>query len=229
MISYKRLPGSKGLDGWFDAIDFNTYWNAMKGKVAEIYATGLRISTYQQRIAIAQQKAWKAGNLNAGGALDLELQKVDDDLQKWWKVKTALDTWLPKFMQIERQQADEAKTSGVGVIPALILGVTGIAALAYIVNTGLALVQDYQFKMQLTQDVIDKKISTGQMTDILSVPKKEDILEKTLDKVGLGIGVGIPTALLVGGGLYLLFTTGILNKVIGSVFGGSSSTQASGG
>ena len=89
--------------------------------------------------------------------------------------------------------------------------------------------QDYQFKMQLTQDVIDKKISTGQMTDILSVPKKEDILEKTLDKVGLGIGVGIPTALLVGGGLYLLFTTGILNKVIGSMFSGSSSSQSSGG
>jgi len=229
MISYKRLPGSKTLDGWFDALDFNTYWNAMKGKVAEIYATGLRISTYQQRIAIAQQKAWKAGNLNAGGALDLELQKIDDDLQKWWKVKTALDTWLPKFIQIEQQQAEEAKTSGVGLIPALILGATGIAALAYIVNTGLALVQDYQFKMQLTQDVIDKKISTGQMTDILSVPKKEDILEKTLDKVGLGIGVGIPTALLVGGGLYLLFTTGILNKVIGSMFSGSSSSQSSGG
>jgi hypothetical protein len=82
--------------------------------------------------------------------------------------------------------------------------------------------------MQLTQAVIDQKISSGQMTDIISVPKSEGVFEKTLEKVGAGLGFGIPTALLIGGGLYILFATGGLRTVLG-MFGSSSPSQSSGG
>ena len=92
--------------------------------------------------------------------------------------------------------------------------------------------QDYAFKSQLTQAVIDQKISTGQMTDILSVPRDEGILAKVVENVGLGVGIGIPTVLLVGGGLYIAFQTGMLKGVINSVsniLGGSSSSSQSNG
>jgi hypothetical protein len=72
--------------------------------------------------------------------------------------------------------------------------------------------------------VIDQKLSTGQMADLLSIPKSEGIFEKTIGKVGAGLGFGIPTALLVGGGLYLLFSTGMLNKMVSWIPGGSSSS-----
>ena len=42
--------------------------------------------------------------------------------------------------------------------------------------------------------------------------------------MGAGLGFGIPTALLVGGGLYLLFSTGMLNKMVSWIPGGSSSS-----
>jgi hypothetical protein len=105
-----------------------------------------------------------------------------------------------------------------------------LTALAYVVNTGMALVQDYAYKSQLTQAVIDQKISTGQMVDILSVPKSEGVFESVVGKVGTGLGFGIPAALLIGGGAYLLFTTGMLNNILKTVgLSGSSSSQSSGG
>jgi hypothetical protein len=141
------------------------------------------------------------------------LKKIADDMQKWSRVKGYLDTWVPTFMNIEKQQNAE---KGLGIIPALILGVTGIFALSYIVNTGMALLQDYEYKSQLTQAVIDQKLSTGQMTDILSVPRSEGVVEKVISTVGVVAGVGIPTVLLIGGGLYLLFATGMLRSILGS-------------
>jgi hypothetical protein len=82
----------------------------------------------------------------------------------------------------------------------------------------------------LTQDVIDGKINTGQMRDILSIPRDEGILEKVVGSVGVGAAIGIPTVLLVGGGLYLALQMGLLKGILGSVFGSSStSSQSSGG
>jgi len=234
MISYKRLPGRaspQGLNGFdfgYGWSWFSQYWNVVKRNIKELYDTGPKITQYWSRISNAQQILVARGDQVHASQLDDEMKKIADDLQKWSKVKEYMDIWLPTFAKAEAENVQPAGQQ-LGAVLLAVLGVAGMYALAYIVNNGMALKQEYAFKAQLTADVIAGKLTTGQMTDILSVPKKEDILEKTLDKVGLGIGVGIPTALLVGGGLYLLFTTGILNKVIGSVFGGSSSTQASGG
>ena len=225
MYSYKKLSGSQSMDGLMDVIDFSSYWNAFKNRIKDLYDTGPKITAYWARISYAQQKLVARGDTVRAAMLDDELKKIADDMQKWSTVKGYLDTWVPTFANIEKQQNAE---KGLGIIPALILGVSGIFALAYIVNTGMALLQDYEFKSQLTQAVIDQKISTGQMTDIISAPRDEGTIEKIVGKVGLGVGVGIPTALLVVGGVYLLMTTGVLNKVIGSIFGGSTSSQSNG-
>jgi len=220
MYSYRKLPASNSLEGIFDFgygwSWFSSYWNSLKGKIAELQGLGLKISTYQQRIAVAQQTLLKRGDTRGAAALGDELLKIQDDLDKWWKVKQKLDTWVPTFMKAE-QESGQPTGQGLGALPILVLGVAGIAALSYIVNTGLALLQDYAFKSQLTQAVIDKKLASGEMRDIISVPKEEGIFEKTIEKVGVGLGFGIPTALLVGGGIYLLLMTGTLNTILKSV------------
>jgi hypothetical protein len=235
MISYQRLPGrasQQALSGIFDFgygwSWFSSYWNSLKGKIQELYGLGFKISTYQQRIAVAQQTLLKRGDTTHAAALGNELLKIQDDLDKWWEVKGYLDTWVPAFIKAE-QESGQPTGQGLGALPLLILGVAGIAALSYCVNTGLALLQDYQFKSQLTQAVIDKKLASGEMRDIISVPKEEGIFEKTIEKVGGGLGFGIPTALIVGGGIYLLFSTGVLNKMVSWIPSGSSSSQSSGG
>jgi hypothetical protein len=225
MYSYRKLPASNQLDGIMDMFNMRSYWNALKGKIAEIQGLGLKISTYQQRIAVAQQTLLKRGNTSGAAALGDELLKIQDDLDKWWKVKGYIDSYLPQWVKLD-EGAVTSPTSGVGMVPFVLAGMA-LVALAYCVNVGMALLQDYQFKSQLTQAVIDQKLSTGQMADILSIPKSEGVFEKVIGTVGVGVGIGIPTVLLVGGGLYLLFATGILRSILGS-FGGGSSSQSSG-
>lgn len=235
MISHKRLPGRmtqetlNGVTDWFGMPSWvESYWKSIKGRINDIIATGPKISAYQQRIAVAQQTLLKRGDTAGAAALDDELTKINDDLQKWWKVKGYIDSYLPEWVKLDQNTA----VSGLGFVP-VVLGVFAIGALAYCVNVGMALVQDYEFKSQLTQAVIDQKLSTGQMRDIISVPKEEGVFDKVVSTVGLGVGIGIPTVLLVGGGLYLLFTTGMLRGIIGTVqgmlSGGSSSSSPSSG
>lgn len=223
MYSYRKLPASNSLDGVMDMFSMRSYWNALKGKIAEIQQLGFKISTYQQRIAVAQQTLLKRGDVQRAGFLDDELRKIQDDLDKWWKVKGYIDTYLSQWVKLDEGAAG-GPTSGVGVVPFVLAGMA-LVALAYCVNVGMALLQDYAYKSQLTQAVIDQKLSSGQMKDILSVPKEEGVFEKVVGTVGVGIGIGVPTVLLVGGGLYLLFVTGMLKGILGSFGGGS--TQSS--
>ncbi len=233
MYSYRRLPGSADMQdglGGLDIFGMRSYWNTLKTKIGDLQGLGARISQHWQKISVAQQTLLRHGKTREANMMGDELLKIADDMQKWSKVKQYIDTYLPEWMKLD-EGATPQPGSGVGAIP-FILGGFALVALAYCVNTGLALLQDYAYKSQLTQAVIDQKISSGQMAEILSVPRNEGVLEKVISNVGLGVGVGIPSTLLVGGGLYLLYTTGVLNGIIKTVSsflgsGSSSSSQSS--
>ena len=235
MISYKRLPGGinqrqelSGISDWFGMPSWvKSYWQVVKSNVANIRATGPKISQYFQRISLARQKLIARGDQFHADALNDELKKVADDMQKWSRVNGYLDTYLAQWTGLDDPRTN-VTPSGVGFVP-LVLGAVAITALAYVVNVGMALYQDYQFKSQLTQAVIDQKITSGQMKDIISVPREEGILEKVVSNVGLGVGIGVPSILIVGGGLYLLFTTGMLNTILRTVGLRGDNTQSSGG
>ena len=215
-----RISKSGQLDGIMDMFNVKSYWASLRGGIGELQALGPKISTYQQRIAVAQQKLFARGTADGdryAHALDDELRKIDDDLQKWWKVKGYIDTYLPQWMGLDNNAVANGPTSGVGIVPVVLAGMA-LVALAYCVNTGLALLQDYAYKSQLTQAVIDQKLSTGQMTDILSIPRTTGgVFESVIEKVGIGAGIGIPTALIVGGALYMAFSTGLLNKLVNTL------------
>lgn len=239
MISYQRLPGRanqqalNGITDWFGMPSFvNQYWQVVKANVRNIRETGPKITQYWSRISNAQQKLVARGDMVHAAQLDDEMKKIADDMQKWSTVNGYMETYLPQWMGLDQNVAmvtsPTSAVSGVGFVP-LILGAVSIAALAYVVNVGMALVQDYQFKSKLTQAVIDQKISTGQMTDILSVPKSEGIFEKVVSTVGVSAAFGIPTALVIGVGAYLLLGTSTLSMVLKAVGLGGQSSQSSGG
>ena len=236
MISYKRLPASgqegtvEGVSGILDDIKnaitgggwfsmptwVKSYWTTIKNKIAALQALGPQISSYQQRIAVAQHNLFARGTEEGNRyahALDDELAKINDDLMKWWKVKGYIDKYLPQWMELD--QNISAEKQGLGFVP-IVLGAAAIAALAYVVTTGMALYQDYQFKVGLTQDIIEQKLTSGQAKDILSVPGSEGIIEKVVGKVGAGLGFGVPIALVVGVGGYLLYTTVLKDMLFGT-------------
>lgn len=222
MISYQRLPGSS-LAG-LDMFNFSSYWNAIKNKIADLQALGPVISVHQQKLGVARYNLIQRGLPHLAELLDDEIKKVQDDLDKWWRVKGYIDKYLPEWAKAD--QPSGGVVNNLSVLP-VVLGVASIAALAYCVNVGMALLQDYALKRSLTTDVIEKKITSGQAAEILSVPRESSIVSETISKtveaVGSGIGFGIPTALLVGGGLYLLYTAGVFKTLLGG------SSQSSGG
>ena len=217
MISYKRLPGSS-LAG-LDMFNFSSYWNTLKNKIADIQQLGFVISTYQQKLGVAKSILVARNDRNKY-ALDDEISKVQDDLDKWWKVKGYIDKYLPEWVK-----ADPPGTTivnSLSILP-IVMGATAIAALAYCVNVGMALLQDYALKRSLTADVIAQKITSGQAADILSVPREKGVFEEAIKSVGAGLGFGIPTALLIGGGLYLAFVSGMFKGLLG---GGSPQSSS---
>lgn len=214
MYSYRALPASNGLEGVLDFFGMRSYWNALKSKITELQGLGAKISVHWQRISVAQQTLLNRGDKAGANVMGDELLKIADDMQKWSKVKQYIDTYLPEWIKLD--EGAPPSPIGVSAVPFVLAGMA-LTALAYCVNVGMALLQDYAFKSQLTQAVIDQKISTGQMTDILSVPRSEGIFEKVISNVGIGVGIGVPTVLLIGGGLYVAFTTGMLQTVLKSV------------
>jgi hypothetical protein len=227
------LPGTNqlsGVDGVLDIFGMRSYWNALKQKINDLQNLGPVISVHQQKLGVAYTDFMNSGRKDLADALHDEIAKTQDDLDKWWKVKGYIDSYLPEWMKLDEGEPT-APTSGVSGrsdegLGQLILAGMALTALAYCVNVGLALLQDYAFKSQLTTAVIEQKMTSGQAAEILSVPKQEGVLEKVVENVGVGAAIGIPTVLLVGGGLYLVFATGLLKNIFG---GGSGSQSSSGG
>ena len=231
MITGKRLPGAlnnqalNGITDWFGMPTWvRSYWAVVKGKIKELQGLGYQISLHQQKLGVAKS-ILVARNDPHKNALDDEIRKTQDDLDKWWKVKGYMDTYLPQWMKLDENVA-ASSVGGVGAVPVVLAGMA-LVALSYTVTTGMALLQDYAFKSKLTSDVIAQKITSGQMVDIVTATKQDSIAEAVINKVGLGVGMGLPTALLIGGGLYLLYTTGVVGSVMNMLKG--SSTQSSGG
>lgn len=214
MYTYQRLSGS-ALQG-LDLFNFSSYWNALKNKIAQLQGLGYQISLYQQKLGVAHNRLQAQGRADLTAQLGDEIKKVEDDLAKWWRVKGYIDKYLPEWVKAETSGGPIK--SNLSALP-VVLGATAIAALAYVVNTGLALLQDYSFKTNLTASVIEGKMTSGQAAEILSVPKEKGILEQVVGNVGTTVGIGLPVLVLIGGGIYFAMTTGMLR----GMFGGGSS------
>lgn len=100
----------------------------------------------------------------------------------------------------------------LGALP-IILGAAALAALAYCVTTGMALYQDYVTKKDLTQAVIEGKLSSGQAADIIVAARPP---ESSLS-FGIGAGLGSSAMLIVAAvGLYWALVINKSTKLIPS-------------
>jgi hypothetical protein len=214
MYTYRAMVASRPSNvSGLDMFNFSSYWNTIKNKINELQQLGYTISLHQQKLGVAYSSLKARGRDDVAEQLQDEIAKTQDDLNKWWKVKGYIDTYLPEWAKADQPGA--VVTNNLSVLP-VVMGAAAIAALAYVVNTGMALLQDYAFKSKLTAAVIEQKMTSGQAAEILSVPREKGVIEEVVSKVGTGLGFGLPVLLLVGGGLYLVITTGMLKGLFGS-------------
>jgi hypothetical protein len=227
MIGTRRLPGSSSLSG-LGLPDIQAQWNTLKANLANFSQVGQQIINQKNKLENVK-KILVARNDKNQNIMDADIAKTDADLATYWTIKGYIDDYTPQWMQLDDPNVVAvAPSSGVSLVP-LILGAAAIGALAYCVSEGMRLYQEYQFKSQLTQDIIEKKITAGQAAEVLTSTSQPGIFEKTIENVGAGLGFGIPTALIVAGGAYLAYQTGLLNILVGMFKGGGGTSTPSSG
>ncbi|MEM4360095.1 MAG: hypothetical protein QXT45_06165 [Candidatus Bilamarchaeaceae archaeon] len=253
MLSKHSLPAS--LSG-IESLNFSMYWNAIKDKIQDLYNVGYKISLYQQKLGTTIYNLKQKGDLQRVELLQDEVRKVNDDLQKYWKVKGYLDKYLPEWMKASQpgtavsssvtSNASEVKSIvevkpkqeyqlyqpktfteevtgwvkswfGLGQLPMIVLGAASLAALAYVVNTGMALVQDYMFKVKVLDAVEQKILTPEQGADVI---KSGQAPPGVLERVVTGIGTNVGTIALIGVILFVGFYAYGIKKAGSTVVGG---------
>jgi len=119
--------------------------------------------------------------------------------------------WFKSLVGMNDYPSELVPERGLGFLPLVAVAVS-IPALAYCVTTGMALYQDYVVKKDLTQDVIEGKLSSGQVKDILTgarPPEGGGIFGNILTGVGTNVG----TIAVIGLAGYLAFMYFMTPKV----------------
>lgn len=244
MYTYHRMPVA--VNG-IESLNFNSYWTAIKDKIADLRELPVWATNHAMKLGTTVSNLQKLGKTQAIEAMQLEIQKVNDDIAKAWKVRQYIDQYLPQWMAaagqaqgsgapivpavsqpttapkvVAPQQQYVAPTltqdvtgwvkswfvdglpqeRGLGIAPLIVISASGIAALSYVVTVGMSLWQDYKFKKDLTQNVIEGKVTSGQMAQILTAARPP---ETVIDKLVAQTGGNLATIAIIGAVGYAAF------------------------
>lgn len=205
MLAVSKLPAS--LSG-IESLNFFNYWNVIKDKIQELQELGYHISQYQQKLGVARANLIAKGFPDKAKLLDDEIKKVQDDLDKWWKVKGYIDKYLPEWLKASQSGTVVSQSSVGNVLEALpvIITIAAITALTYVVTTGMSLLADYKYRKSVTTDVIEGRLTSGAGAELLKITSSG---EGFFSKLGLGAGVVLPIIAVIGIVIYF----GIEKKV----------------
>lgn len=224
MYAARKMPGS--LQG-IESLNFNSYWKAIKDRIHDLQQLPTWATNHAMKLGITVSNLEKQGKHAEVRALKTEIDKVNDDIAKAWKVKGYIDKYLPEWMSVASKDINtgapitpafsqpakppagspgayiapsttqevtgwlknivglNGQDRGLGIAPILVISASGIAALAYVVTVGMSLWQDYRYKKDLTQAMIEGKVSSGQIKDILTVTQQPDsMLSNVIGQAG---------------------------------------------
>ena len=258
MYASHRMPGT--LSG-IENFNISMYWNAVKDRIEDLRALPTWCTNHAMKLGITVTNLRAKGRTDLVSLLDTEIQKVNDDITRAWKVKGYVDTYAPQWLMaagaatqgpvvasvtntpnapvrattpVPSYQApttmDEItgwfgglfsgggvsgipQREGLGVLP-IVLSAAALAALAYCVTTGMALYQDYVTKKDLTQAVIEGKMTSGQAADIIVASRPAEGLAS---KIGMSMGAGVGNGLVLvaaAGALYYFLVAKSASKMI---------------
>lgn len=228
MYTYRQLPAT--VDG-IETLNFSAYWQSIKDKIEDLRNMPTWVTNHAMKLGVAYSNFKKTGNHAAADAMNLEIKKVNDDIAKAWKVKGFIDRYLPEWMSVSSQAANNGAPivpsqkpgvyvqptttqevtgwlksvvglNGLGIAPLIPLSIAAIGGLTYTVTVGMSLWQDYKFKKDLTQEMLEGKVTSGQIAQILTSSRPPESL---LEKVASQAGGNLATIAVLGGIGYLAF------------------------
>jgi hypothetical protein len=130
------------------------------------------------------------------------------------KTGVSYQTYQPKSTWEDMKGWVSSWVPGLGVAP-IVLSVAGIAALAYVVTTGMALLQDYAYKKSVTADVIAGKLQASAGGELIRAGQQPSAVTSMFTGVGTNVGTVLVLG-AVGVGLFYMYSTKkVGEKVIG--------------
>ena len=237
MYTYRQLPAT--IDG-IESLNFSAYWKSIKDKIEDLRNLPTWATNHAMKLGVTYSNLKAQGNHAAAEAMNLEIKKVNDDIAKAWKVKQYIEKYLPEWMSVANQSANNGAPivpqqappqvvasqtpgtytpltttqevtgwlksvvglNGLGIAPLIPLSIAAIGGLTYTVTVGMSLWQDYKFKKDLTQEMLQGKVTSGQIAQILTASRPPESL---LEKVTTQAGGNIATIAILGGIGYLAF------------------------
>ncbi len=163
---------------------FARYWTWIKARLSELLALPAKIRGLRQEALGAKIVADARGLTSMSSTLSTSSSTLSGMIATADAVAAKIKTWLPKFRAAE---AEAGSLSGLGIAPILILGVMGMAALAYIAVKGAGLLKDYALQKQVIDGVKGKLYSIGEGQALIKAGATPTFAETA--------GAGVATAL----------------------------------
>ncbi len=163
---------------------FARYWAWIKAKLTELLTLPAKIRGLRQEALGTKIVADARGLTSMSSTLSMSSSTLSGMIATADAVAAKIKTWLPKFQAAE---AEAGSLSGLGVAPILILGVMGMAALAYIAVKGAGLLKDYALQRQIVDGAKAKLYSMGEAQALIKAGTTPTFAETA--------GAGVATAL----------------------------------
>lgn len=201
-LVYQALNGA-------DTYSFWNYWNTVKDSIYKIYALGGKYSTLQSRAADLRARA-KSVDATLETQIAQQSSVIANSQSIWDSVRSMIDQYLSYW-----QSADASSTTidhpistyeggtvqGLGLIPLLIIGGAGLAAIAYVATTGMQLLSDYETQKGILDALEKKLITTEQAVSLTKAGTARTTFGTELGgQMGKYVGLGI----IALGAIYLL-------------------------
>lgn len=190
-LAYQALNGA-------DTYSFWNYWSTVKGYINQIYAVGSKFANLQSRSLQLRIRAKKVDptlerQLANSSAAILNYQST------WDSVRQMIDKYLSSWQKAEVESTVShpitsyggGTVNGLGLIPLLVIGGAGLAAIAYVATTGMQLLKDYESSKNILDSLEKKLITTEQAVSLTTATTQAPTFGTTMGtQIGKYVGIG---------------------------------------
>lgn len=164
-----------------DTSSFWGYWNTIKSVIPTLQALPTKITALMTKSTTLKVRTKRVGATDLTAQLSESGTSLASLLNLAIDVKNKINTYLPDWLASERQ------TTGLGAvwIP-IAIGISGLAALAYVAYHGLQLIKDYQ---------TEERIIQGVEKDLLTIEQAQKLIKSTVPETR----ITLPTDIITGG------------------------------
>jgi len=111
MLAQGRLAGA--LDG-ADTGLFRSYWEAIKNRINDLRNLPTWATNHAMKLGVVVHNLRTKGRPDLADRYQTEIDKVNDDIRKAWKVKGYIDKYLPEWMAAASDSGAAVKGEMIG-------------------------------------------------------------------------------------------------------------------